>query len=212
MSVTELLHRSPLWGQPPLAVAAQVIVFLAALLVVVAVVLDFRAYHRQDRGVTRSDRSFVETGSMAAFFVGYYLVIRLRLGEIVLPGGVRVSAVLIGLALVVLGATFNVWGRLVLKGAWANQIKIYEGHELVTRGPFSMVRHPLYASLIWMAVGGSLIYANALSLAAVLAVFVPMMYVRARKEDRLLFASFGPAFEAYCRSTGMFMPRIRRDS
>lgn len=212
MSVAGLLQRSPLWGQPPLVVAVQVIVSLATVLVVAAVVLDFHAYHRQDRSVTRSDRSFVETGSMAAFFVGYYLVIRLRVGEIGLPGDLRVPALLLGLALVVLGATFNVWGRLVLKGAWANQIKIYEGHELVTQGPFAVVRHPLYASLIWMAVGGALIYANPLALALALGVFVPMMYVRARKEDHLLLVSFGSAFEVYRRSTGMFVPRIRRDA
>lgn len=210
MNLAEILRRSPLWGQPPLVVAVQVVVTLATLLVIAAVVLDFRAYHRQNRAVVRSDRSFVETGSMAAFFVGYYLVIRLGLGDVTLPPAIGITAVLAGLVLVVMGAVVNVWGRAVLKGAWANQIKIYEGHELVTRGPFGVVRHPLYASLIWMALGGSLIYANLLSLAGALGVFVPMMYARARKEDALLSAAFGAAYDAYRSSTGMFVPRIRR--
>jgi len=73
-----------------------------------------------------------------------------------------------------------------------------------------VVRHPLYASLIWMFLGGALIYANVAALVLTLGVFVPMMYVRARKEDALLREAFGTTFEAYERSTGMLFPRPPR--
>lgn len=207
MNLFELLARAPLWQQPPLAIAVNIVITLATVLVVAAVVLDFRAYHRQDRRVVTSDTSLVETGSMAAFFFGYYLVIKLRLLELELSAPLRVWMVVAGLALIVVGVAFNIWGRLVLKAAWANQIKIYEGHELVVRGPFAVVRHPLYASLIWAFVGGSLVYANPLSLALTLGVFVPMMYARSRKEDVLLGEAFGQQFEQYRRRTGRFFPK-----
>lgn len=210
MNIRDTLANAPLLSQPPLAIAVNVIVYLAFLVIAVSVVIDFLNYHRQDRGVVRGDRSWVETGSMTGFFVVYYLVIRLRIGEIAIAENPRLAALFVGLALVVVGVVFNVLGRLHLKSDWANQIKIYEGHWLVTTGPFAVVRHPLYASLIWIFLGGSLVYANLGALALTLGVFLPMMYVRARKEDALLRGAFGAQFADYEHSTGMLLPRPPR--
>jgi protein-S-isoprenylcysteine O-methyltransferase Ste14 len=210
LNLWETLKHAPLLSQPPLAIAVNVVVFIAFLLIAASVVLDFRAYHHQERGVVRGDRSWVETGSMAGFTVVYYLAVRLGLGAVPIAGSARAAMIVSGLALMVLGAVFNVVGRLHLKSNWANQIKIYEGHWLVTTGPFSVVRHPLYASLIWMFLGGALIYSNLVALALAFGVFVPMMYVRARKEDALLAEAFGAEFEAYERATGMLFPRPAR--
>jgi protein-S-isoprenylcysteine O-methyltransferase Ste14 len=210
LNLWETLKSAPLLAQPPLAIAVNVVVFIAFLLIAVSVVLDFRAYHHQNREVVRGDRSWVETGSMTGFFVVYYLVVRFQVGEVAVADSARGAMFVVGLALMVVGAVFNVIGRLHLKSNWANQIKIYEGHWLVTTGPFRVVRHPLYASLIWMFLGGALIYSNVAALALTLGVFVPMMYVRARKEDALLREAFGTTFEAYERSTGMLFPRPPR--
>lgn len=210
MNPLEVLAASPLWRQPPLAIAATLVAGIASGVVLAAVAIDFAAYHRQERGVVGSDRSLVETGTMAAFFVAYYLVIRFRWLEVDVGGVARVAMVIAGTALVVLGTVFNVWGRVMLKSSWANQITIYEGQRLITTGPYAVVRHPLYASLVWMFVGGSLMYSNPLSLAITLAVFVPMMYVRAKKEDALLEEVFGKEYEGYRGRTGMLVPKVRR--
>jgi protein-S-isoprenylcysteine O-methyltransferase Ste14 len=205
-----MLKAAPLLSQPPLAIAVNVTVFVAVLLIVASVVIDFRDYHRQNREVVHGDRSWVETGSMTGFFVVYYLVVRFRLGEVAMPYAVRSAMIVVGLALMIVGAVFNVVGRLHLKSNWANQIKIYEGHWLVTTGPFSVVRHPLYASLVWMFLGGALIYSNVIALVLTFGVFVPMMYVRAKKEDALLREAFGARFDAYECSTGRLFPRMPR--
>lgn len=210
MNPIGVLARSPLWSQPPLLVVTNLVVMLAFVLIAVAIVVDFRNYHRQSTRVVRSDRSFVETGSMTAFFVAYYLVIRLRWLEVDVAGSARTAMIVIGLVLVVLGVIVNVWGRVLLKSSWSNQIKIYEGQRLLTSGPFAAVRHPLYASLIWTFVGGSLIYSNPLSLLLTIGVFVPMMYVRAKKEDALLLENFTGEYERYRSRTGMFFPRTWR--
>ena len=210
MNPLAALAQSPLWSQPPLAIVANLVVTLAFILIAAAIVVDFVSYHRQDRAVIKSDNSFVETGTMAAFFVVYYLVIKLRLLEVPTAGALREALVVAGVVLVVIGVAFNVYGRLVLKESWANQIRIYEGQRLQTTGPFAVVRHPLYASLVWTFVGGSLIYANPLSLLLTAAVFVPMMYARAKKEDAALLANFPGEYEAYKTKTGMFFPKAWR--
>jgi protein-S-isoprenylcysteine O-methyltransferase Ste14 len=206
VSPLQLLQRTPLLSQPPLAIAVDVVVFLCVLLIALAVIADFRNYYRQDRGVEKADRSWVETGSMTLFFVLYFVVVRAGLMRVPLPAAWRTGLLILGLALMIFGAGFNVLGRLYLSSNWANQIRIYSGHYLVTTGPFAVVRHPLYASLIWMFVGGALVYANAAALLLTLGVFVPMMYVRATKEDALLGEAFGDEFDAYRSRTGMLLP------
>lgn len=210
MTVWEILRKAPLFAQPPLAIAVSIVVYACVLIVAFAVVADFRAYYRQDRDVVKSDRSWVETGSMTAFFVVYYLAVRFQLLVLPLTGALKTASLIVGLALMVAGAFVNVLGRLYLKSNWANQINIYEDHWLVTSGPFALVRHPLYASLIWMFLGGSLVYANAAALVLTLAVFVPMMYVRGKKEDALLGEAYGDEYAAYRRRTGMLLPRPPR--
>lgn len=210
MNPWDALKDAPLFAQPPLAVAATIVVYACVLLVGIAVFIDFRAYHRTDRGVVKSDRSWVETGTMTGFFVVYYLAVRFELLVILVDEPLRTAMLVAGLALMVLGAVVNVLGRRYLKSNWANQINIYEDHWLVTTGPFSLVRHPLYASLIWMFVGGSLVYANLAALLLTLTVFVPMMYVRAKKEDALLGEAFGEQYDAYRQHTGMLFPRPPR--
>ncbi|HET6352018.1 MAG TPA: isoprenylcysteine carboxylmethyltransferase family protein [Coriobacteriia bacterium] len=209
MNPLELLRSAPLFQQAPLAIAINVVVYVCFLLIAFSVVADFAAYHRRSDIVVQR-RSWVETGSMAAFAVAYYLAVRFRLLEVLVPKPWRGVVLVVGIALMLAGSVVNVTGRLYLKSNWANQIRIYEGHWLVTGGPFGFVRHPLYASLIWMFVGGSLVYGSVAGLLLTFGVFVPMMYVRAKKEDALLAEAFGEAHEAYRRRTGMLFPRLPR--
>jgi protein-S-isoprenylcysteine O-methyltransferase Ste14 len=210
LSLFDALTHAPLLSQPPLVIATDVVVFVSALVVAAAIVVDFANYRQQGREVVRGDRSLVETGSMTAFFVVYYLVIRFQVLELPVRGPVRLAMVAGGLLLMVTGVVLNVLGRFRLGANWANQIKIYEGHTLKTTGPYSVVRHPLYASLIEIFVGGSLVYANPLSLVLTLGVFVPMMVVRARKEEALLTETFGAEYREYQKTTGMLLPKLRR--
>jgi protein-S-isoprenylcysteine O-methyltransferase Ste14 len=206
VNLADAVAHAPLLSQPPLAIAINVVSLLSLLVVGGAIVVDFASYHRQARDVVRGDRSLVETGSMTAFLVVYYVAIRFRVLAIALPGPVRTAMILVGLALMVAGVAFNVAGRFELGSNWANQIKIYAGHTLKTTGPYSVVRHPLYASLIWIFVGGSLVYSNLLALALTLGLFTPMMVVRALKEETLLAETFGEPYAAYRRRTGMLLP------
>ena len=99
----------------------------------------------------RERRSPVATLSMAAFFVLLYVTIRLRWGMVAESGFVIGRS--IGLALVVVGTAFNVWGRLHLGANWADHVRIYANQTLVTGGPYRVVRHPLYASLLFLTWG-----------------------------------------------------------
>src|SRR6185312_4013633 len=46
------------------------------------------------------------------------------------------------------GLLFTVWARLHLGRNWSGSVTIKEGHELVTSGPYALVRHPIYTGLL----------------------------------------------------------------
>ena len=85
--------------------------------------------------------------------------------------------------------------------AWAAR------HLIVQDGPYRFVRHPLYASLLWMFLGASAAYLNWLAALETLLVFLPAMTYRAALEERALEGRFGEAYAAYRARTPRFFPR-----
>jgi len=179
------------------------LVTLSVVAVFVAIFIDFVIYNNKNT-VKKSKRSIVATGSMIGFYVIYYLVLRYRLGRLFI---IDYNIIYIGTAMIVAGAIINILGRLQLKGNWANHIKIYEGHILVNRGIYKVVRHPLYASIMLMLFGGSIAYRNWLSAVLTAFVFIPFMYYRAKQEETLLQEEFAEYAE-YKKTTGMFFPKL----
>jgi len=186
---------------------ARVIVLLCVFAVLTAVLVNFLSA-KQSTAVKTETRSVVETGSMLGFFVGFYCLIRFQIGVVsISTKPITVPLVCIGLVLLVVGTCVNILGRLELGGNWGNQVRIYNDHQMVTGGLYRYVRHPLYASLIWMFCGGALVFQNGLALAANLCVFLPAMVYRGRQEETALAARF-PEYAEYTRQTGMFFPKL----
>jgi protein-S-isoprenylcysteine O-methyltransferase Ste14 len=181
------------------------VITLSVVAVFVAILVDFINYNHKN-AVKKAKRSIVATGSMIGFYFVYYLVLRYHLGSL---NFANINVALIGTTLIVLGAIANIAGRVQLKGNWANHIKIYDGHSLVNRGVYKIVRHPLYASIMLMLFGGSIAYKNWLSAALTAFVFVPFMYYRAKQEEELLQEEFAE-YENYKKTTGMFFPKFWR--
>lgn len=80
---------------------------------------------------------------------------------------------------------------------------------LVTHGPYRWIRHPFYVAMLLAVIGTSLIAANWFLAITGVGVFA-LLAVRASAEERNLVARFGRDYEQYTRSTGRFVPRLRR--
>src|SRR3982074_1142929 len=52
--------------------------------------------------------------------------------------------------LCIAGLVFCVWARATLGRNWSGTITLKEGHELIERGPYRLVRHPIYTGLLTM--------------------------------------------------------------
>jgi len=207
----ELSRRAAEWlhSLGTFAGVARTLVVLCVFATLTAVLANFLLAQRTS-AVKRERRSVVATATMLGFFAVLFCLVRFRIGavQVLTPFAWRIATVA-GLALMVGGAATNILGRIALGANWGDHIRIYRNHGLVTRGAYRLVRHPLYASLIWMACGSSLVFQNPLVLLAALGVFLPAMAYRARQEETALEAEF-PAYAEYRRRTGMFFPKLIR--
>lgn len=147
-----------------------------------------------------------EGGAAAAlpYFVPIpYLVTALRPGpELAVPEPLR----WVGLGLVVAGAAFAAWAAITLGRHFDIEVEFHAGHEVVRRGPYALVRHPVYSGLALHLLGACLATGNLLMLAGTIFVAIPAFYLRASVEERLLRRELGLAYDDYAREVGMLVP------
>jgi len=110
------------------------------------------------------------------------------------------------------GLLFLMWAQLTLgKDYFVSTgfgAKLFEGHQLITGGPYSIVLHPIYAGLFLAALGCLLIYTTCTTV--YFACFALLMFVRARSEEVGSSAEFGEQWKEYCRHVPSFIPRLRK--
>ncbi len=112
-----------------------------------------------------------------------------------------------GAAVAAAGLAFTIWSRFVLGRYWSGVIALKQDHQLVQRGPYRRIRHPLYSGLILAASGTAAAAGAPLKLPGV--VLLTLCFLRrARREDALLSQHFGAEFDAYRRQTGQLLPRL----
>jgi len=86
---------------------------------------------------------------------------------------------------------------------------LYEDHELVRTGPYAVVRHPIYASLLAMLLCTLLLLTPWPWALVSIAIFVTGTEIRVHTEDRLLESRFGEAFHEYRRQVPAYVPFVR---
>ena len=86
---------------------------------------------------------------------------------------------------------------------------LYEDHQLVRTGPYAIVRHPIYASLLCMLLCTILLLTRWKWGAISVAIFIAGTEIRVHSEDRLLASRFGTAFEEYRKRVPAYVPFVR---
>jgi protein-S-isoprenylcysteine O-methyltransferase Ste14 len=82
-------------------------------------------------------------------------------------------------------------------------------HELVRSGPYGLVRHPIYTSMLCVLWGIGFMAASPWLFTGATLVFLAGTEIRIRVEDRLLATRFEDQFEQYRRSTRAYLPLLR---
>ena len=146
-------------------------------------------------------------GQFAGIRVGITLIILLLARLRVLRGHtVTHDAVLegIGLGLFLLGLAVAVWARIYLGGNWGMPMTQKDNPELVTTGPYHLIRHPIYSGILLAMVGTAIAVSVYWLIAAV--VIGGYFIYSATVEERYMAERFPDTYPGYKRSTKMLVP------
>lgn len=115
-----------------------------------------------------------------------------------------------GAGLVVVGIAATLAAQLAMGASWRPDVDPTTRTALVTRGPFRLVRNPVFTATATTAAGLALLVPNLVA-AAMLVAFVTALQVQVRLvEEPYLHRVHGTAWERYAARTGRFLPGIGR--
>ncbi len=114
---------------------------------------------------------------------------------------------LAGLLLTAGGLIFAVWARIALGANWSGTVTIKSGHNLIRRGPYKWIRHPIYTGILISFVGTVLLLGEVRAFCG-FAVILLALYRKAKREEKFLSEEFGEGFAEHAKHTGMFLPRF----
>jgi protein-S-isoprenylcysteine O-methyltransferase Ste14 len=128
------------------------------------------------------------------------------------PLGIRIvpasaQAASRGFALTIFGAAFAVWARSTLGRNWSGTVAVKENHSFVDRGPYRLVRHPIYAGGLLAMLGTALVYGELGCFLAVVLAFLGWWF-KARMEEEFMTRHFGEDYSRYRRRVKQLIPFV----
>jgi protein-S-isoprenylcysteine O-methyltransferase Ste14 len=117
--------------------------------------------------------------------------------------------VVFSIALFVCASLFSWTAARALGRQWRIDAGLYEDHELVTWGPYRLVRHPIYSSMLCVLLGTGFLVTPLLVLLIATLLFLAGTEIRIRVEEGLLASRFTQRFAEYRRKTPAYIPFVR---
>jgi len=113
----------------------------------------------------------------------------------------------LGLGLFVAGAILRMWPVFVLGRRFSGLVAIQEGHELMTKNVYRVIRHPSYLGALVFMLGWNLVYRSSIGVLLTL-LMVPVFVARINAEEKLLASEFGEQYAAYRKRTWRMIPLV----
>jgi protein-S-isoprenylcysteine O-methyltransferase Ste14 len=113
----------------------------------------------------------------------------------------------LGAAVTVSGLLFAVWAREHLGSNWSRSVAIKQDHELITTGPYAMVRHPIYTGSLAGFLGMAIAICEVRGVIALLLLFLAL-WIKLRMEEQWMRSQFGEAYSTYARQTAALVPFV----
>ena len=116
----------------------------------------------------------------------------------------------VGVVVTVVGILATVGAQIRMGDSWRIGVDAAERTELVTGGPFSLVRNPIFTAMLVTTVGLVLMVPNVVALIGLLVLVVGLELQVRVVEEPYLRAAHGVVYVAYERRVGRFVPGLGR--
>ncbi|HEV2803667.1 MAG TPA: isoprenylcysteine carboxylmethyltransferase family protein [Chthoniobacterales bacterium] len=142
--------------------------------------------------------------------LGWFLIFRgYRLGPpltnhlIPETGAILVAAVI----LCVGGLGLCLWARATLGRNWSGTVTLKENHELIVRGPYRIVRHPIYTGLLAMLSATWLEHSHMAGLVGLVLTFISF-WIKLGQEEEVMHKQFPDQYAAYQQRVKRIIPFV----
>jgi protein-S-isoprenylcysteine O-methyltransferase Ste14 len=140
--------------------------------------------------------------------LGCYLVFRgYRLGP---PLNIHLipetDAILVAAAILCLcGLGLCLWARAVLGRNWSGTVTLKEDHELIVRGPYRLVRHPIYTGLLAMLIATWMEQGHIAGMIGLVLAFASF-WIKSNYEEGVMLGQFPGEYPAYRERVKRIIP------
>lgn len=147
----------------------------------------------------------IALGALAFAMVGLSWFDRGWLAVRFVPGSNAFA--LAGFLLTLAGALFAAWARLTLGANWSGRPSVKAGHELVIKGPYALVRHPIYTGLL-LAVAGTALDVDKWRAVLGFALLIVVFALKMGNEEGLMMQTFPDAYPNYRKRVKALVPGL----
>src|SRR5881628_2269216 len=113
-----------------------------------------------------------------------------------------------GIFLILLGVLVRQWAIAVLGRFFSLTVRVAEGHPVVERGPYRLVRHPSYTGVLITFIGLGMAVQSWGGLLVLLGVFSLSYGYRIRVEEKTLLSELGEDYASYMKRTKRLIPYL----
>ncbi len=114
----------------------------------------------------------------------------------------------LGLVLGLGGVLLTFGAQLAMGDAWRIGVDPEERTELVTDGPFRLVRNPIYSAMIPTVFGLVLMVPNVVAIATIVCLVIALELQVRRVEEPYLLQAHGDTYARYAARVGRFVPGV----
>jgi len=113
----------------------------------------------------------------------------------------------LGAGVTIAGLLFAVWAREHLGRNWSRSVTIKQGHELITTGPYAVVRHPIYTGILTGFLGMAIAMSQVRGFTSFVLIFLAL-WLKLRMEEQFMRSQFGETYSTYARQTAALVPYL----
>lgn len=125
--------------------------------------------------------------------------------NISLPWWLRLSGILIAVAALI----FFIWIHQHLGPYFSPGLRITDKHILITTGPYTLIRHPMYTAFYLLHIAALLMTSNWFIGLSWLCGLTLIIMLRINREEKMMLEAFGNEYLEYMHRTGKFIPQLR---
>ncbi len=109
--------------------------------------------------------------------------------------------------LCIAGVGFCCWARAVLGRNWSGTVTLKENHELIVRGPYRLVRHPIYTGLLAMLLATVIQQGHIAAMLGLVIAFASL-WIKLIREEEVMGKQFPDQYAAYRRRVSRIIPFV----